>query len=216
MNPELHEFIEKSRHHHKTDDEIRQNLVAAGWDEHQVVQALQGGEDIAVPAPPTNQLKNHSDISQPSSTHAPISVVENLSPRGFEYNIMFITLWLTAIAAVIMINIFLYGEGLESAKFPLTILIVSLPVFGFMFYRLKQAETAEPRLLFDPSRRKSVQSTQRTAFIILLIQTIFTLYAFIEGADEVESGKIVVSWLLSVVVFGGIFAYYWKNTPRTE
>jgi hypothetical protein len=214
MSPELSDFISQARQHHLSDEEIRQRLISAGWPEQDVNQALGGSSwEMSVPQPPHPAQVLGAHGHDPTQ---PIGVVENLSPRGFEYSIMFITLWLTAFAAVWILNDFLFGAETSVNTFPLTVLIVSVPVFLLIFFRLREAEHAHPALLKDPSRRKSIQGTQRLSFVIVLVQTIGTLYAILQphtGSDYSIS-KVVISWLVSVLVFGGIFTYYWINTQR--
>lgn len=215
MDPELKNYIEKARQHHQTDEKTRQQLLAAGWDQGQVDGALsgQGDDELVVPRPHAGQPAAAPASNDPIQ---PISVVQNLSVKGFEYSMMFITLWLSAAAAVWIINDFIFGASSTIGAFPLTVLVVSLPTFVIMFLRLRRAELADPGLRNDPSRRKSIQSTQRLAFIVLLVQTIGTLYAIIQHSEGVQIPKVVLSWLVSVIVFGGIFIYYWKGIQQEQ
>lgn len=216
MDTELKNFIEQAHSRGLDDDQIKQKLVAAGWDAAEVDRALSGQADtLAVPAPPPGH-QTAVPATPAGDPIQPISVVQNLSVKGFEYNMMFITLWLSAIAAVWIIDDFIFNASTSINAFPLTVLLVSLPTFLIMFSRLRRAELADNSLRNDPSRRKSIQSTQRLAFIVLLVQTIGTLYAIIQHSDGVDIPKVLLSWVVSVVVFGGIFVYYWKGVQKEQ
>lgn len=80
MSDEIKSFIHESREHGKTDDEIRKELVASGWDEVTVDAAFQGGGQ---PAPAA------TDVSETGAEDSPTArmvgqpkVVKHVSPFG--------------------------------------------------------------------------------------------------------------------------------------
>jgi len=221
MNSDLKEFIEKARYRHWPDEEIKNKLVNSGWDEGEVQRALGGEDDLVVPAP---SHQEHNSISE-SQRHEPIAVAEIFTPRGFEYKIFSVALVVAIFALIYMADTFLYSQDdMSAAAFPLTLLLVTGPLALFMFFRLKHAEEAEPKIRKDPSRRKAIQGIQLVAFLAVLIHTIMLLYMVLSGHytggssysydDDTNFVTDFLSWIVTMVVAGGTFLYYWRDEHR--
>lgn len=223
MNTELQNFVSKARERQMGDEEIRQKLVTSGWPEADVTTALNGTDDLLVPVPPSG-----SSEALKSAGH-PISVVENLTPRGFEYKIFSVSLILALLAIVIIANLmFSGGDKWASAAFPLTMLIVTGPIATFLFLRLHRAEQTIPALKHDASRRKVLQAIQLITFLALIGHTIVLLYLIISGqysnsmslnysgstASKPNLIGDIIRWLVTVVVAGGTFLYYWRDEHK--
>ncbi len=210
---DIQSYIEKERAKSLSDEEIKSRLIAAGWNSELVELGLKG-DDMPPLAPgathPTDTSNNQIDSAKP------VAVVEATSPKSLEYNMMFLTLWLSAFGVLFITNVFLFGGGTDNGfiGFALTILLICLPIFLILFMRLRKAEEANPELKHDLSRKKSIQSTQTVAFIIILIHTIITVYQVLNSSGNI--GSQVLSWLLTLIVFGSIFVYYWKDTHQSE
>ncbi len=200
MNNELKAFIQKARDKNLSNEEIKAKLMAAGWNEEDVTAGL--GDDLIAPSPPS---RRGSDAPSPLTKRE-----ETVRLKMFEYNIMFLTLWIVALAMFWIINAFLFSADASVVKFPLTALLVCMPIFLVLFFRTRAHESEDPELKHVSGRLHLVQSSQSIAFVFLLIHTIFALYQIIDGSDS--SGQQLLSWLGSLVVFGGIFAYYWLDT----
>src|SRR5581483_1307507 len=163
-NSELDSFIKKAKAKNLSDEDIKQRLLASGWGENDINAAL-ADDDLVVPLPPTANNPLHKQ-------QAPIAVVQNLSVRGFEYSIMFISLWASAFSiiwlAITYVNDlfskasgdYVYGSSNSGSAFMITLLLVTFPIFAYMFLRLKRIELTEPDVKSDPSRRKLTQLTQ--------------------------------------------------------
>lgn len=220
MNNELRNFVDRARAKGWSDDTIREKLMAAGWAESEVSNVIQG--DLVVPKPPAsaNQI--------PSGPAAPMAVVENLTPRGFEYKIFSVALTVSVYALLLMANFMISGsEGGETA-FPLTLLIVTGPIAIYMFKRLKTVEARQPEIRHDPSRRKSIQAILLTSFLGVVGHTVFLIYMIISGhyssttPDSYGSysgngpnlGADILRWLVTVIVAGSVFLYYWRDEHR--
>lgn len=205
-----------------------------GWEAGDIAAAF-GADDLDPPPPPP---RHHGLEREHDHEHDhPIAVVENLTTRGFEYKIFLVLLLVSIIGLISLANIMLSSYvSWEAAAFPVTMLIVAAPVAVFMFLRLRRAELAQPRLRKDPSRRRIIQAIQLLTFLGVIIHTIILLYMIISGnytestsvyTDtsmyyygndyEVNSPNIVkdvVRWLVTVVVAGGTFLYYWRDEHR--
>lgn len=231
----IDQFVEKARSKGLSDVEIKQKLSEAGWQPAQIdaavddLQVPRPGNDAEVPPAP-------SPLVQPTQSSEPIAVVHNLSVRGFEYSIMFIALWATAFALGSLAHTFVsnvfskasgdyyYGSVDSASSFMITLLIVCFPIFIYLFLRLKRAEINDPKLLDDPSRRRWSQLTQLVTFLVGLGYIIHFVYIIITpqnnsynyyGTDVSSSGPSIgvqfLHVLVTLVIAGSIFAYYWRE-----
>lgn len=228
---ELVSYIKKARTKGKDDETIRHNLLLAGWDK----DAVEGGlgadlDDDEVPKPPTTAAKK-------TTSKEPLAVVQTFSPRGFEYIIMFIALGVTALSLGSILHdvatMIISGTASDLVAFsPMASagLIVALPIFAFLFLRLKKLEQLEPKLKFDTSRRRAVQLTLIVSFIIGVGRLIWYIYQLLEAnaGTNLRYGYEVtppaaevmllntVHALITIVIAGSIFAYYWRDLQHKE
>lgn len=238
MADQVESFIEKARARGLSDVDIRAKLLRKGWTQQQVDSAL---DDLEVPDPPGVNSQVATKV-MPSSNDRPIAVVQSLSVRGFEYSIMFLSLWASAVAMIILgINTindiydktngsYTYGSGNSGSTLAITMLLVTFPVFAYMFLRLKKAEYNEPDLRHDSSRRKWTQLTMLVSFLSAVGFTIYFIYQLISpesaGSTYFDEGNGTYSTsstpilqrffqtLVSLVVSGTIFAYYWREDRK--
>jgi hypothetical protein len=250
-NQATQDFITKARERGLTDKDIKHKLLAGGWTEAQAADALTASiaDDLVPPPPPSAQTVptpgshamaaagvTHSYHAAQSSdaknqpTH-PISVVENLTLRGFEYKIFSVTLVLALVALIFVADFSIGSSDWSSMAFPLTVLIVTGPLALFLFMRLHRAELLQPELRKDPSRRKVVQGIQLVTFLGVVVHTIIIVYLLLsghysststgfgldEGSGTSHGGDLlsdILRWLITVVLAGGTFLYYWRDDHR--
>ena len=205
MANELTDFIDKARARQLSNEEIKQKLLASGWNEETVAAAL--GDDLIAPSPPTSQITN--DSPNPLTKRE-----ENVRLKMFEYNMMFVTLWVVAIAMFWIVNAFLFTSDAAVIKFPLTALLVCLPILLVLFFRIREHEHQDPELKHVSARLKLIQATQTIAFLFVIIHTIFVLYQVLNGSQSLAHQ--VISWLGTMLIFGGIFVYFWLDTHKAS
>lgn len=165
----------------------------------------------AVPA-----LKANSTYS---ANDQPVPVLHVYSVRGVEYLMMTLTLWFGAGALLGILLGFVNGQhDFKTLAFPVAMLVVAVVVFGFFFTRLKKAELANPSLRFDPSKRRLSQITQTITFVTSFFAIVGLLYAIFGAISGVETsvGKAVGSALVTLVVAGGVLAYYWFDEHKVR
>ena len=206
MGNELENFILQAKQKNLTTDEIKSKLLAAGWSEDVISAAL--GDQLIAPPPPTKG--SETDAPNPLTQRE-----ETVRLKMFEYSIMFLTLWVAALAMFWLFNGLLFGSDYSELKFPLTAIIVCLPVFLVLFLRVRKHEERDPELKHISGRLHLVQNSEGVAFVILLIHTIYVLYQFLSGTTD-NLAQQFLSWIGSLVLFGGIFAYYWFDTHRAS
>jgi hypothetical protein len=156
----------------------------------------------------------------PSGSLIPQPVVQVLSPRGVEYVFLTIALFTGAIGLISALLALVNGKADFSVlAFPVAILLVTVPVFTWLFLRLKQAELTDPSLASDASKRRSTQFTQIVAFITCLFTLIGLVSAIFGKLSSNYNGsmvKVLLDVLVILLVAGGILAYYWadEHKPR--
>lgn len=148
----------------------------------------------------------------------PVAVVKVLSVRGVEYLMMSIALWVGAATfAGVILSLINGGTGFDVLAFPISALIVSVGLFAFFFLRLKKAELRNPRLRFDPSKRRLSQITQVLAYLAIFVSLVGVLYSIIAQIGGSYTGslwKIILDFLIVLVIAGGILYYYWRDEHR--
>ena len=154
-----------------------------------------------------------------ASSDEPMPVVKVLSVRGVEYLFMSICLWIGAGSLTGLLLSLVNGmTGFAALSFPVSTLLVTLPIFAFLFLRLKKAELAQPSLRLDASKRRLSQITQLLAFIVCLVNLITLVYLLMNmvgGEDSgVSVGKLFINVFIIFLVAGGILAYYWHDEHR--
>jgi hypothetical protein len=146
---------------------------------------------------------------------APQPVVQVLSPRGVEYVFLTITLFTGAINLIVVLLVLINGSpNYDVLAFPTAALLVTVPVFSWLFLRLKKAELKNSQLALDPSKRRSTQFTEIIAFatcFFTLITFIFYIFAKAGGNYKGSMFKMFLDVLVILVVAGGVLAYYWFN-----
>jgi hypothetical protein len=154
-----------------------------------------------------------------------VPVVKVLSVRGVEYALMSFMLWFGAAAIIWSLLAFVDGDaGYDTMSFPAAVVACALPIFGFLFLRLRRAELANPRLRYEPSKRRFSQITQYLSFFACFFSLVSFVYDIIqkmsesstalEGTTSVNLGKSALQLLVFLAVAGGIFAYYWVDEHR--
>jgi hypothetical protein len=148
----------------------------------------------------------------------PQPVVQVLSPRGVEYVFLTISLFTAAIGLTSGLLAGLNGQlNFATLSFPSALLIVGLPIFGWLFLRLKKAELIDPSAALDASKRRSTQSIQIITFVVTLfslIGLVAAIFAKMGGQLGTSLGKIVLDILVLLIIFGGILAYYWHDEHK--
>ncbi len=157
------------------------------------------------------------DTSGPIAVN-PTPVVKVLSPRGVEYVFLIVTLFAAAISLVsLLIAIVNSQYGFAVLSFPVSALVVSVPLFSLLFLRLKRAELTDPAAKLDASKRRSTQFTQIVTFLVCFLSLIALVTIIIEKIGSNFSSslfKAIMDVLVVEVVSGGILFYYWRDEHR--
>jgi FtsH-binding integral membrane protein len=180
-----------------------------------------GSPEATIQQPPMAQkqaqpLSINDNGVRPRSLES-VPVVKVWSIRGVEYAIMTAMLFAVAIsinwAVVALVN---GSTGFVELSAPLALLIVSLPILAFFFMRLKKAELLNPQLKTESTKRRFSQVAQIVSFAVVffaLLGIVASLLAAVSGETE-GLGKTIGTAFVFVVIWGGVFSYYWANEHR--
>ena len=220
-NKALSDYIVAAREKGHIDDQIKHDLISAGWDKKMVAAAFASGDDLPVPPPPPSG----------ADSNAPRPVVQSFSTRGLEFIIMFIALAVSAVALGSILhssvntlfgsNESVLGSG-GSVPFAASALVVAFPVLAYLFLRLKQAELVSPSLRLDASRKRAVQLTLVVTFLVGLGNVIYFVYSLMSGGNTDAYNTFgssaansllgnFVHLVITLAIAGGIFMYYWRD-----
>jgi len=228
MNHQLLQYVTFARSRKLNDQDIRDNLVSAGWNAEQVDAALEAGDDAALMPPPPPGAAASAGGLKPAAA-GPIAVTEQRTTRGLEYTIMFLAMGVTAISLGALLHNLVdgaFGRTTDDGGFvtyATAALIVSLPIFALLFLRLKRAEGTEPELRHDPSRRHSVQLTLIVTFLWGLFRLVTYIYSLLNPSNDSYLGSNISSaggnflhTLITVGIAGLIFVYYWMDEHKKD
>lgn len=148
----------------------------------------------------------------------PVPVVKVLSVRGVEYAMMSILLWIGAGTLIfVLVSLIMGGASFEMLAFPISLLLVCLPGFAWLYLRLRKAELDDPSLRLEASKRRFSQITQILAFLTCFFNIVALVYMVVgmAGGKEVENlGQTVAATFVTLLVAGGILAYYWFDEHK--
>ena len=160
-------------------------------------------------------------------THAPhgagepepsVPVVKVYSVKGVEYGLMSFMVWFGGAALIWCLLALIEGEASFSMlAFPVALLLCSLPIFAYLFLRLRKGELADPKQRFEPTKRRFSQLTQFLSFFVVFssfVQFVYTLVAQMGGQETESLAKSFGGFAVVLAVAGGIFAYYWMDEHR--
>jgi len=209
---QLTSYIKNARTQGLSDAEIKANLIAGGWSEDMVNQGLSGKSTLVVPPPPVP--------TPPSSASQPKGSLTMWD--AFEHILLFISLYVLATSLALTLHYFVdkwfSGIGSDSSSYSwwggfgevllrgyLAALIVSFPLFAFLFTLITQRTMRNPALRSLGARKVLIYLTLIGTFIIMLCNVIATVFAFLNGNVTFNFG---LHFLVTVGISGYIFAYY--------
>lgn len=148
----------------------------------------------------------------------PVPVVQVFSVRGVEYAFMSLMLWFGAGALITALDTLIMGPvSFDALSYPVSVLVVSLPIFSWLFLRLRKSELIKPELRLEASKRRWSQITQLVTFLAVffhLIALVYILVTKVGGGWNGSLPKTMGVILVNILVAGGILAYYWADEHK--
>ena len=215
ITSELSSYIKSAREKKTSDEDIKSKLQSVGWKEEDIAAALV--IDSGLPLPPPDGQAQGSAPTNPSGVKSPESMWDS-----FEYILMFIAMYVSAISLATILSYLIdqwfppynpypsYGSY-SNTSVPdyiygfLSALIVSFPIFAFLFLNLMRRVQKNPLVKRMHSRRMLVYITLIVSFTILLFSVIFAVHTFLTGNISVN---FLLHLLVAMGISGGIFLYF--------
>lgn len=205
-------YIQERRSQKIPDKSILNSLLKAGWDGREVKEALKQGP----PAPPPP--KKVSTIPQKHSMW-----------DTFEHALLFISMYVLVISIQLAINIFIdkwipgfnpdsvytdsYASEMQKSIMRVLIanILVTYPLFSFLFLRLKGKTLENPLLRHLASRKRLIYATLIITFVICIYSVIVFLVTFLNGNVSLN---FMLHFVMTLLINGGIFAYYLREVKE--
>ena len=183
------------------------------------------------PAIPDTPSQNQKATVTPSTVSAPTldstvsdvipqPVVKVLSPAGVEYVFMTIALLTAEFGlGIVLVSLVNGMTSFSLLAYPASLLLVAVPVFAWLFLRLKKGELLNAGRRFDASKRRSTQFIQILNYIITFFTTIGFVAAIFSKMAGQYNGSVVKLFLDVLVVWavaGGVLVYYWRDEHKKQ
>jgi hypothetical protein len=210
-NPELQNYIDSAHEQGQSDEQIRLNLIDAGWPEQDVSSALGSGNSPELAVPKFQSRTNHFGMW----------IV-------FEYVLMFITLATSAIALAGLAHQFvedkLSNPDLGSGYFGyfssayltttyISMIIVGFPIFAFLFIHLRKLLLAHPEIRELRVRQIFIYLALVWTFIALISRLIRVVQTFLNGGENVSA--TLAHLVVTLVISGSIFLYFMLEVRKS-
>lgn len=203
INPELVKYVGTLREQNIPEEKIKAQLLNAGWSVQDIESVMVPGTSTPVPPPPVPRVEMWV---------------------GFLYIILFITLYVSATALASILK-FLVDQvipdvlskrstysyigsifyGPETIIYHLSAMIVTFPIFAFLFLFLKKQQHLNPAVRNLRSRKLLIYLTLVITFLIMIFDLISTVYGFLNGT---VTGRSISHFAITMLVSGSIFGYY--------
>lgn len=214
------EYIQKKESEGLDSVTISNNLEKAGWSKELIEKAVFLRQNPDIPVPDSIELTEDSN-SKKAQKIIQNSVDLNLWD-AFEHVLMFISLFVFAIALLFLLNRFvdiffpnpidLQNEYYmssswydESVKVPLSTIIVSFPLFFFMFIRIQKRTHENPLLRKMLLRKILIYITLIVTFITLLYNVITIIFNLLNGD---LTTNFILHFLVTVSICSFVFGYF--------
>ena len=211
---EIQEYVKQARLKGYDNNTIRTDLLAAGWRNSDIADAFRELDNLIIPTPPYTY--NSPEASQPTAVKQPV-VKENLWD-AFEHILMFISMYVLVFSLSMLFHYFVdrYLPGIEDpynsfngreqqARGYLAALIVSTPIFIYLFLRIASRTKKNPLLRKLISRRILTYLTLVGTFLFMLFSSITAIYSMLDGNVTLN---FFLHFLITTGVSALVFAHY--------
>ena len=208
-NKEIAHFLKEGLGRALPREQLERVLLEAGWPRDQVRGALRGFADVAFPIP----------VPRP----APY-----LSAReAFVYLVLFSTLYISAFSLGSLLFAFIHQAFPDPAQDPevalavtretirlsISFLVVTFPVFAFVFWRNELA------LRQDPGRRLS-RVRQSLTYLTLFVGAAILIGVVTSVVYNLLGGELTIRFALKVLtvgaITGSVFGYFLRDVRKEE
>ena len=202
MNQELHSFVKESLEKEQSRVSIKEALLLAGWQEQEIVKALNSFAEVDFPIP------------------VPKKKPYLAAREAFLYLISFITLYISAFSFGALIFSFIdiwfpdplrFGGGVPRTA--IASLIVAFPIFLVITRALHKGAAKDPE-------RKESRIKKWLTYLTLVIAAGVLIGDLITVLSSLLGGELSMRFFLKAstvfLVAGSIFGYYLSDLQKEE
>lgn len=198
-------YITQARNNKLSDQEIKNNLLKSGWQEADLSPFFNTPQ---IPIPPSpNTAGNVNNFS-------------NSLWDTFEHALLFISLYITAVALSILLHTitdkYVVNTALDAVRQStdsqnwvirgaLAALIVAFPLFAFIFLDITKRTLANSALRNLKARKIFIYLTLVITFIIMIISAIKFVFGMLNGNITLN---FLLHFMITSLIPGSIFTYY--------
>ncbi len=209
-NQELINYIKEALSKGSTKLQITPALLNSGWQQTDIDLAFSSLDNPGLLVPPPPLPKHIADSDSNTSMW-----------DSFEHILLFISLYVMTTAIALVLNYFvdkliptpttvnLYSINDTFSRTIvngyLAALIVSTPIFSFLFLKIQKRTFTNPQIRALKARKILIYITLVGTFIIMLSQIISTVYSLLNGNISLN---FLCHFLVTIGVSGIIFVYY--------
>lgn len=205
-NQELQKFISSQKEKGVNQSTIIEKLHYVGWDQKTIIENLIE-DDIPKPDIPKKGKASLWD--------------------AFEHIILFISLYVFAISFGLLLHYFVdrFIPGIDTDNYRyveqrwqtsqvngyIAAIIVSFPVFAFLFRRITKRTLHDPSLRSELARKLLTYATLIGTFITLLYQASRTIYSLLQGNITIN---FILHFAITSTIAAIIFTYYFNEVKE--
>lgn len=202
-------YIHEARKRDLSNRTIRENLLDAGWSESEVQAAFDA--DLPVPVPPGKTPQHRITVAGSGTMW-----------DAFEHILLFISMYVLAfgIGAILFTFVDRWLPGVNDSSgyinrngiiINMSALIVSYPLFSFLFYRITKRTLATPAIRLLKARKILIYFTLVVAFVIVISNIISLVYLILSGDVTLN---VFMKIMIMLLIAGVIFAYYLQQVKE--
>lgn len=208
MTQAAQDYIKRCRQAGMSDNEIKSQLLSSGWSQEQVSNVLIGHTP---PPPPPQQTQPMQSSSSDNDSDFGMWI-------GFQYILQFISMFVSATTSVLLLHTMIdewtsgydgfsyyFNSSSSFTRSNLAGLIVSFPIFAFLFLYTKKHIMQNPHLRKFKIRKRLIYVTLVITFIVILYQMSTLIFEMLSGSVGLN---FVLKFFVSMAVNGLIFGYY--------
>lgn len=204
-NTAVNQYISSAKENGMSDEQIKQELLATGWTSEQITPFLSSKDGLVPPPPPGN-----------TTVHSGTSMWD-----AFQHVLLFISLYVYASSFGSLIHTFIdkwlpnvttsgysdYYSGISDyvIRMSAAALIVSFPIFAYLFITLHKKTIDNPAFRTIPTRKKLIYITLVITFIIGIFEVGKTIFSLLGGNTTMN---FLAHFGVNIILVAIIFLYY--------
>jgi hypothetical protein len=212
VNQQIVGYISVNKARGAKEDEIRKALLDAGWSQQDIDDSYESVHKPTLPPPPKPPIYNNT------SSASKVNMWD-----AFEHILLFISLYILSFSIGLILhqlvdqwapntldyrNSYMEDWNATTMRIYLSGLIVSFPIFAYLFVDIAKRTKDRPELRTLHSRKVLIYLTLVVTFFFMLGSIIAIVYNFLSGN---VTANFLLHFLVTVGVNGVIFAYYYQQ-----